>query len=390
LRLASASRRSATRLRLLRFAGLALRPTVAPRAGSPRRVLLLRPDHIGDVLLTAPAVTLLRTSLPEARLTYLIGPWSADAARRGPPVDEVRILAFPGFTRRSQANLLAPYALLLREAARLRLARYDLAIAFKPDHWWGALLALVAGIPLRVGGATPETLPLLTHAYAPPADQPAAEQALGLARVALSAIAAQPAPLDDVRPFSVSVAARAEADALWRTNGLGGQHVVAIQPAAGAPLKSWPIENWARLADSLSHQNLTVLIVGAPGDGPLVSAIGQRMTTRPLVAYGQSLDVSAALYQRSALVVTVDSGAGHLAASVGTPTVRLYGPAPVSVYGPWPPSPRQHVLQARQLRCVPCGDLEAPPCGARAQPACMLAITVEDVMNTVKAELNQM
>jgi ADP-heptose:LPS heptosyltransferase len=121
-----------------------------------------------------------------------------------------------------------------------------------------------------------------------------------------------------------------------------------------------------------------------------VSAIEQRMTTRPLVAYGQSLDVSAALYQRSALVVTVDSGAGHLAASVGTPTVRLYGPAPVSVYGPWPPSPRQHVLQARQLRCVPCGDLEAPPCGARAQPACMLAITVEDVMNTVKAELNQM
>ena len=128
-------------------------------------MLLVRPDHIGDVLLTSPAVALLRESLPGAHLSYLVGPWSAEVARAGPSVDSLRTLAYPAFTRHSSPNVFAPYVLLMREAARLRRERYDLAVVFRPDHWWGALLALVAGIPVRVGGRTPETTPLLTHAY---------------------------------------------------------------------------------------------------------------------------------------------------------------------------------------------------------------------------------
>jgi hypothetical protein len=41
-----------------------------------------------------------------------------------------------------------------------------------------------------------------------------------------------------------------------------------------------------------------------------------------------------------------------------------------------------------KLACAPCGDLEAPPCGARALPACMLALGVDDVLNSVRAELH--
>ena len=150
-------------------------------------MLLLRPDHIGDVLLTSPAVALLRESLPGAHLTYLVGPWSAEVARGGPPVDSLRVLAYPGFTRQANPNLVAPYALLMREAARLRRERYDVAVVFRPDHWWGALLALVAGIPVRVGGDTPETTPLLTHARAALPGEHAAATALELARLALQA-----------------------------------------------------------------------------------------------------------------------------------------------------------------------------------------------------------
>src|SRR6266567_723180 len=154
---------------MLRMTGRLLGPTIAPPLlRPPRRVLLLRPDHIGDVLLTAPAIALLRAALPDARLTYLVGPWSAAAARRGPCVDEVRTLVFPGFTRHRTANFLSPYALLLREAQRLRHEHFDLAIVLRPDHWWGALLVLAAGIPIRVGGRTPETIPLLTSAYPSP------------------------------------------------------------------------------------------------------------------------------------------------------------------------------------------------------------------------------
>ena len=99
---------------------------------------------------------------------------------------------------------------------------------------------------------------------------------------------------------------------------------------------------------------------------------------------GQSLEVSAAIYARCALVISVDSGAGHLAAAVGTRTVRLYGPAPAAVFGPWPPRAGQRVLATTALACVPCGELESPPCGARSSPACLLALQVDDVLNAVR------
>jgi heptosyltransferase-2/heptosyltransferase-3 len=352
-------------------------------------VLLLRPDHIGDVLLSAPAVALLRASLPLAHLTYLVGPWSGEAARRGPPVDSVRTLAYPGFARRSNANVLEPYALLLRVASQLRREHFDLAVVLRGDHWWGALLALVAGIPLRVGGATPETDPLLSHSYRAPGQEPWGEQALGIARLAVRAADATVVEPIHVRQFRLSESAQVAAGALWRQHGLG-ERVVVLHPSAGAPLKSWPTRRWAELAGALLETGLQVVLVGAPDDRALLGQVAGCVRGCAPVLCGQSLEISAAVYARCGLVVTVDSGAGHLAAAVGARTVRLYGPAPSNVFGPWPPDDAsQHVLATKVLACAPCGYLEAPPCGAHTTPACMLALGVDDVMNAVRRELDR-
>jgi ADP-heptose:LPS heptosyltransferase len=149
------------------------------------------------------------------------------------------------------------------------------------------------------------------------------------------------------------------------------------------------MESWACLADTLIEQGLGVVLTGGPGDEHLLSSIANR-THHPVdFACGQSLEVSAAIFQRCALVVTVDGGAGHLAAAVGTPTVRLYGPAAAAVFGPWPPRSDQRVIVTAALDCVPCGNLETPPCGARRLPACMLALSVDDVVNAVRAQLHR-
>lgn len=352
-------------------------------------MLLLRPDHLGDVLLNAPAVALLRASLPDARLTYVVGPWAVEAARRGPAVDALRVLPFPGFTRRPKTNVLAPYTLLLREAARLRRERFDLALISRPDHWWGALLALAAGIAVRVGGATPETTPLLTHTYPFGPDEHAVERSLGIARLALQAVGARETDPGAVRQFTLDPEAERQADSIWRRYTLTDRRVVMLHPAAGAPLKSWPTQRWAELADALSGLGCSVVLSGAPGDAPLLSTISASSSDDLPRLCGQSLDVSAALYARSALLVSVDSGAAHLAAAVGTPTVRLFGPAPPSVFGPWPARSDQQVLATSHLACAPCGFLDAPPCGAQASPACMLALGVEDVVNAIRRQLDQ-
>jgi ADP-heptose:LPS heptosyltransferase len=285
--------------------------------------------------------------------------------------------------------------MLAAAAARLRRERYDLAVVLRPDHWWGALLALAAGIPIRVGGRTPETQPLLTHAGAIDSRQPWAEQALSIARQALQASGVAEVESGPTPMFRVSPTARASVADKWERTGLAERDrpVIAIQPSAGARLKSWPVERWAALADRLATQHdLSVLLCGGPDDGPLLRAIQGRMAAPPVaVACGQSLDESAAMFERCAALVGLDGGAAHLAAAVGTPTVRLYGPVPAAVFGPWPPDERatQRVLVTDRLACVPCGDLESPPCGARSSPACMLALGVDDVLDAVRALMKQ-
>ena len=175
--------------------------------------------------------------------------------------------------------------------------------------------------------------------------------------------------------FRVSEAARSAARDFWKRHALDGKRVVAVQPSAGAGLKSWPVDRWARLADALIERGTAPLLVGGPDDAALLTAIEARMSGRPAAgAGGQSLSVSAAIYERCALLVGLDGGGAHLAAAVGIPTVRLYGPAPSDVFGPWPPHDDQRVLVADGLACVPCGQLEGAalwcddPSGVHARP----------------------
>ena len=125
-------------------------------------VALIRPDHLGDLLFTTPAVRLLREALPQARITYLVGPWSEAVIENNPHIDEIALCPFPGFTRQKKRSVFEPYVILLQYARQLRQEDFDLAIVVRFDHWWGALLAYLAGIPRRVGYDIAEVRPFLT------------------------------------------------------------------------------------------------------------------------------------------------------------------------------------------------------------------------------------
>jgi ADP-heptose:LPS heptosyltransferase len=388
LPLSETARGARLRERLLAEAERALRGRVRQRPEQIRRVLLLRPDHLGDVLLTSAAVEWLRHSLPNAQLTELVGPWSLDVARHGPAGVRVQALPFPGFGRAPNPSLLAPYTLLLRVAAGLRQANYDAAVVFRPDHWWGALLALAAGIPIRLGYAVPGTDRFLTDAE-PPVPVHAAEQSLRLAGRLLALAGAPPTARPGRPVFCLGDDERRAAVALWQRHRLDGRPVVAIQPTAGAPLKRWPDDWWAHVADALARAGYAVVLTGGPGDADALSAVAAGATAPPAAGLADlPLGVAAAVFERCELLVGLDGGAAHLAAAVGTPTVRLYGPADRQVFGPWPPHATQVALAAT-LACVPCGALDHPPCGAVSEPACLLALTPDALVRACLALLRQ-
>ncbi len=123
---------------------------------------MVRPDHLGDVLFTTPALRLLRSTLPDARITCLVGPWSRVILERNENVDEIVTFDFPWFNRRKKANLLEPYGQLKRLADALRSGSFDVAINLRFDFWWGALATYLAGIPSRIGYDVDACRPFLT------------------------------------------------------------------------------------------------------------------------------------------------------------------------------------------------------------------------------------
>ena len=137
------------RLRMLRLAGLAQpQPTISGRRA---KILLIRPDHLGDLLFLTPALRYLRTLLPEAHISLMVGPWGQAVMEHNPHVDELLICEFPGFTRQAKPSLWQPYRYLFQHAKQLRQAQFDMAVVLRFDHWWGAWLAAAAGIPHRYG-----------------------------------------------------------------------------------------------------------------------------------------------------------------------------------------------------------------------------------------------
>ncbi len=129
-----------------------------------KRILLIRPDHLGDVLLTAPAIHALKNAHPNLEIHALVGPWSADVIANFPEVDLVLTLPFPGFSRSEKTSIRSPYQLAVSTAARLRRIGYGTVVIMRPDHWWGALTAQLAGIPERIGYDLPDVEPYLTDA----------------------------------------------------------------------------------------------------------------------------------------------------------------------------------------------------------------------------------
>jgi ADP-heptose:LPS heptosyltransferase len=104
----------------------------------------------------------------------------------------------------------------------------------------------------------------------------------------------------------------------------------------------------------------------------------------PLVE-NMSLARYAALLARARLVLGVDSGPLHLAAAVGTPSVRLHGPSDPRVFGPWG-APELHRVVASDLPCAPCGRLDYAPAELARHP-CLRLIAPESVLDAARLVL---
>ncbi len=373
------------------------------------RILLLRPDHLGDLILTTPVLQALRTAVPETQITLMVGPWSREIVARHPALDRLLTCAFPGFQRAPQ-GALAPYALLFRTARQLRRERYDLAINLRPDFWWGAALLYLAGIPLRVGYALAPGQPFLNRTLPFPEGEHATVSNLRLVSAALVALGQEPLeePLTPERypaQFRPTEEECAWAAARLRAEGIAEEApLIIIPPGSGGAVKLWRSAAWASCANTLqatltSPRPARIMLTGSPGERGLVEEVARGIDSPVALVTDATVGQLAALLARATCVLTVDNGPGHIAAAQDTPSVHLFGPTDPRIFGPWG-SANRHIVIASNRRCaacpaIPCGrldfadtELAEHPCVRLLEEAQVLAAT-QRLLSSAEAQTHK-
>ncbi len=356
-----------------------------PQVTKPMRVLFIRPDHIGDMLLATPAIRALKDAQPFAQIHVLAGPWAAPILNSYDEIQQVLTIRFPGFDRNANRKQpFAPYTQLLRVSRQLRAIGYSAAVIMRSDHWWGAMLAHVAGIPEIIGYDLPDVSPFLTRKLPFQTDH-AVRQNLRLVEHWTGKVA------DSDVNFDLPLLPSDEefvTEWLSSLNITPSQRLLCIHAGAGTWVKQWDASRWAHVADTLHEQHdLQVIFTGSSSERALITQItAQAQHTHINEGGVLSLGQLAALYSHSRIVVGCDSGPLHIAAAVKTPTVALFGPANPIEFGQWGDR-QKYLILSSTIGCRPCRVLDWGD-DAPANHPCMRDISINDVLAAATRVLN--
>ena len=352
-----------------------------PAARPVRRVLVIRPGGLGDMVLLLPMLHALRDRFPAAAVDVV-------CERRN-----AAVLRLAGLADRIWCYDSAPLALLFG----LRRACYDVALDSEQFHHISALMALLSRAPVRIGfKINPGRNPLYTHLITYELDgwesaqfmsllaplgivgvEPVVEGCLRRAAPAtpVGASLAKPAVADKRRPYEESTqlgcpSPRAEGSGHPSSRG------IVIHAGATTRYKRWDRARWAELVGLLAAQTgRPIMLVGGPSDRVAAEWVA-RHAGGPVenMAGRLSLGETASVLARAGLFVGGDSGLAHLAVALGTPTVTLFGPSDSRKWSA--PGPRHAVVRCA-LACAPCAIFGYHKlCHSIA---CMAGITVEQV-----------
>jgi heptosyltransferase-3 len=274
-----------------------------------RRVLLVRPNfRIGNMLLTTPLVLAVRERFPDADLEVLVGDTTVSLLG-GLPIDAIHCV--------SRFHVLFPwrFVALFR---RLRRSRFDVAIAASTGSFSGGFYTFLSGARYRIGSAGRAdrflnvrlSRPRVAHAYD---SAPAFARSLG--------VSCPDRPVYRVSPAE-------DAEAVRILSGLGLANNGTVRPflamfVGGHLRKRSPRSFWIAVARELERLGITFAILLGPEEVTFASRLRADLLPSARIVSPHPLRIFAALLAKAHLLVTPDSGAMHLAAALGVPTIAL-------------------------------------------------------------------
>jgi ADP-heptose:LPS heptosyltransferase len=321
-----------------------------------RRILVMRLDNIGDVVMTSPVLRALKENLPEAHITLMASPGGSEAAPLLPWVDEV-----------------LPWRVLWQDLGRLsfdparewglietlRKGKYDAAIiltSFKQTPHAAGYACYLAGIPLRLGESKEWGGGVLATEVPPAPDE------LHQAERNLRLIEQVGFQVKD-RSLGISVPQRARKTAVTLLEKHGvtpGSPYLLLCPWTSCQARTYPPDHFARAVRHLSEETgWPVVVSGTKADRTHSDELFSVMDGKGVDLVGATdLGALAALVEDARLVLTNNTSTMHLADALRVPTVVLF--SGTELERQWRPRDAPHRLLRRETWCSPCYAFTCP------------------------------
>jgi len=343
------------------------RPELAatPDFKTLRRILVIRPGGMGDMLMLLPMLHAIRKHNPNITIDIVC------------ETRNFEVLELAGLNKNVMLYDGNPTCFL----RTLRRTDYDVVIDSEQFHNFSAVMAWLSGAPVRVGfKINPVRLNLYTHLASYDIDGYEMNQFGKL-----------------LHPFGVSLDHQSLHGVLCESGSLledcipalakpaiDKGRVVVIAPGSSNPYKQWGPEKFAEMITRLNQSGCSFVLVGGKRDASKDVTLRARADTLVDCCARLSLMETAAILNSATVFVGCDSGLTHLTTALGRPTVAIFGP---SDRGKWSNDHEQHLVVRKSLPCSPCSIFGYHKL-CRDVP-CMSNITVDDVVSAVTSMLDR-
>lgn len=294
-----------------------------------RKILCIRLDTIGDVIMTTPAINVLKRAQPDRQITLMTSSAGAEIAPLIPDLDDLIIYDSPWLKATAPRVDSSPeYAMI----ERLRKAQFDAAVIFtvySQNPLPSAFMCYMAGIPLRLAHCHENPYQLLTDWIKDPEPDQFIRHEVQrqLDLVAQAGCPSLPDAQSEPMRLQVPTIAQQRVSQLLKERGIERDRPwVVIHPGATAPSRRYPPESFAIVARQLVQEaQLQVVFTGTPPEKELVNSIQLAMAVPSYSLVNElSLSELTALLEMAPLLISNNTGPVHIAAAVGTSVVDLY------------------------------------------------------------------
>jgi ADP-heptose:LPS heptosyltransferase len=350
------------------------------------RILIVRPDRLGDVILSTPVIDAVRKNFPESKIGVLVRQSVAPLLQSHPSVDWV-------LTYRPKTDH-ARFSGLLKLSDEIQRKNFGCAIVLQAQFTPSAAVWM-AGVPIRIGPLSKWYSRWLYNEglrqHRSESDRNEADYNLELAARAWGGST----PTREEFPVRVTIEPLTlEYTRKWLANsGLPneGKRFVAIHPGMGGSARNWPIERYEELIQRLVSESIPVVVTMGPADHALLLRLRSKFTAEiqnhHVVLFegeGQPVTVLGGVLAQASVVVAPSTGPLHLAAALGRPTVGFYPPIRVQSakrWGPFVKSSQAAPVFSPQVECPAGYRCLGPKC---RHFDCMASLTVGDALVEIR------